>query len=166
MTRPRQDSFITPPFEGRQPASASATDAYAASPATDAAASQLANPEAHSSSSNHAVCQAYAQSRTLRRRFGTSEATSAQTRNIFAQTWPNPTVCCTRDPTRGQRASCDRPVTDCASRKNAGLELMLRWLGGFAAQVNRQRLGDCAGDRNAPTGNRVFLAALPLLLAR
>jgi hypothetical protein len=58
------------------------------------------------------------------------------------------------------------PVTDCASRKNAGLELMLGWLGGFAAQVNRQRLGDCAGDRNAPTGNRVFLAALFLLLAR
>jgi hypothetical protein len=55
---------------------------------------------------------------------------------------------------------------DCASRKNAGLELILRWLGGFAAEVNRQRLGDCAGDRNAPTGNCVFLAALFLLLAR
>jgi hypothetical protein len=43
---------------------------------------------------------------------------------------------------------------------------MLGWLGGFAVQVSRQRLGDCAGDRNAPTGNRVFLAALFLLLAR
>src|SRR5687767_3294639 len=52
------------------------------------------------------------------------------------------------------------PVTRLRLKKNAVLGLILRWLGGFAGQVNRQRLGDCAGDRSAPTGNRVFLAAL------
>ena len=52
-------SFITPlPSEWRQSASAAATDAYEASPATDAAPTQPANPPVHTASSKAAAGQA------------------------------------------------------------------------------------------------------------
>jgi hypothetical protein len=76
----------------------------ATSTSTDATATlatppsaQPDNQAAHKRSSNHAACQAYAQSRTLPRKSCMSEAASA-TRNIFAQTCTNPTVCCMGNP--------------------------------------------------------------------
>jgi hypothetical protein len=127
----RDDVNAAPAKIINEPSNMRALVSAATSTSADASAtpatpppSQPDNQSARRQSSNHAACQPYAQSRTSPCKSCRFAAAHAHTHNILAQTCTNPTVYCMGNPLIWGESFCATGQSpDCASRKNAGLEL-------------------------------------------